>query len=135
MREFDALIGDVPDHAKYIIDKYTKDSCCIMCGHPAQPSVVVNELKHFLLSNHLSSWKAEIKRGEDQELDTPHGSIFGFFGSSAYDGDVRKLMNNAEDGTDVRDLVMAYNLALDSFLQPYYEAIEWAKGEILSGNK
>ena len=43
-KEFDELIGDVPEHAKYVIDKYTKDSCCVMCGHPAQPSVVVNKI-------------------------------------------------------------------------------------------
>ena len=65
-KEFDELIGDVPQHAKYVIDKYTKDSCCVMCGHPAQPSVVVNKITSFIFTDYTTSLltAVEEERGE-----------------------------------------------------------------------
>ncbi len=56
---FDKIIGDVPEHAKYIIDKYTKDGCCYMCGHPAQGNTVIKEIKLFI-TQRLSDRNKEI---------------------------------------------------------------------------
>jgi len=72
-KEFDELIGDVPQHAKYVIDKYTKDSCCVMCGHPAQPSVVVNKITSFIFTDYTTSLLKAVEEMCEKELQTYEG--------------------------------------------------------------
>ena len=54
LQRFEELIGIVPEYAQYLVDKYTKDSCCVVCGHPVKGNTVVKQLKSHLTQSQLS---------------------------------------------------------------------------------
>ena len=71
--------------------------------------------KHFLLTRFLSSVESEIERGKTMERNID------------YQPDMQDTHSMSAWSVE-----MGYNSALTSFLAPYYEAREWAKGELLS---
>ena len=75
---------------------------------------LIGLVKSFLLIDHLSSWKAEIKRGEKMkhEIDDVKEEF-------------RVLTQRKKD----------YNSALTLFLKPYYSAVEWGERELNKTNK
>lgn len=60
-KEFDEIIGEVPENAIY---KYLDRETCVMCGHPTLNDIAVKELKDFIRTQiQLESDKA-YRRGQ-----------------------------------------------------------------------